>query len=58
MPMIEVNLFIQGSWPNNEEIQKVPENIFDKFLMIRLHNYFKHLLKNISYTNQNFVEAS
>lgn len=26
MPMVEINLFIQGNWPDSEEIQKVLEN--------------------------------
>lgn len=30
MPMVEINLFIQGIWPNNKEIQKVLKNIIDK----------------------------
>lgn len=34
MPMVEVNLFIQGSWPDNEEIQKVLKNIFDKLRLL------------------------
>jgi len=38
MPVVEVCLFIQGNWSDNEEVQKV-DNIFTQF------NFFKLSIK-------------